>query len=69
MERNARDPLRCLLYPPLPHSGEAGPGPVREGGGDKPVLSLHRERLEEAHVLRGEAAVALVPAPKARHHP
>ena len=35
-----------------------GAGPVREGGGGKLVLSLHRERLEGAHVLRGEAAAA-----------
>lgn len=68
MERSARDPLGWFLYPPLPHAGEAGPGPVREGGGGKPVLSLHPERLEGAHVLQGEAAAAPVPAPKARHH-
>ena len=45
-----------------------GAGPVREGGGGKLVLSLHRERLEGAHVLRGEAAAAPAPAPKARNH-
>lgn len=45
-----------------------GPGPVREGGGGKPVLSLHREKLEEAHVLLGEAAVDPAPVPKARPH-
>ena len=45
-----------------------GAGPVREGGGGKLVLSLHREKLEGAHVLRGEAAAAPAPAPKARYH-
>lgn len=61
------DPLRCLVSPPLPHAGEAGPRPVRERGGGKPVLSLHREKLKGAHVLRGEAAAAPALAPKASH--
>lgn len=67
MERDAPDPQRCLLHPPLPHAGEAGPRPVREWGGGKPVLSLHLEKLEGAHVLRGEAAAAPSLAPKARN--
>lgn len=40
---------------------------MREGGGGKPVLSLHRERLEETQVLLGEAAVVPDSAPKTRH--
>lgn len=68
LERKARDPFCCLVYPPLPHAGEAGPQPVQEWGGGKPVLSLYREKLEGAHVLRREDAAAPALTPKARHY-
>ena len=59
-------PFAASFTLPSPMLERQGPGPVREGGGGKLVLSLHRERLEGAHVQRGKAAAA--PAPKARSH-
>lgn len=45
-------PLAASFTLPSPMLEEQGPGPVREGGGGKPVLSLHRERLKK-HMFYG----------------